>query len=66
MKKTKATRGLWSWLLGGGWAGGGSGGWARRSLTARRQRWCRAEPTSQHSTVSLRKDDPNLDQSRAG
>ena len=26
MKKTKATRGLWSWLLGGGWCGGGSGG----------------------------------------
>jgi len=26
MKKTKATRGLWAWLLGGGWAGGGSGG----------------------------------------
>ena len=26
MKKTKATRGLWTWLLGGGWCGGGSGG----------------------------------------
>jgi len=26
MKKTKATRGLWTWLLGGGWAGGGGGG----------------------------------------
>jgi hypothetical protein len=26
MKKTKATRGFWSWLIGGGWAGGGSGG----------------------------------------
>jgi len=26
MKKTKATRGLWTWLLGGGWCGGGGGG----------------------------------------
>jgi len=26
MKKTKATRGFLDWLLGGGWAGGGSGG----------------------------------------
>jgi len=26
MKKTKATRGFLSWLLGGGWAGGGVGG----------------------------------------
>jgi hypothetical protein len=26
MKKTKATRGLWTWLLGGGWCGGGAGG----------------------------------------
>jgi len=26
MKKTKATRGIWTWLLGGGWAGGGAGG----------------------------------------
>jgi len=26
MKKIKETRGLWEWLLGGGWAGGGGGG----------------------------------------
>jgi hypothetical protein len=26
MKKTKGTRGIWTWLLGGGWAGGGGGG----------------------------------------
>jgi hypothetical protein len=26
MKKTKATRGFLSWLLGGGWAGGGASG----------------------------------------
>jgi hypothetical protein len=26
MKKTKSTRGLWTWLLGGGWCGGGAGG----------------------------------------
>jgi hypothetical protein len=26
MKKTKATRGFLSWLLGGGWTGGGGGG----------------------------------------
>jgi hypothetical protein len=26
MKKTKATRGFLSWLLGGGWCGGGAGG----------------------------------------
>jgi len=26
MKKTKATRGFLSWLLGGGWCGGGVGG----------------------------------------
>ena len=26
MKKTKATRGFWTWMLGGGWCGGGAGG----------------------------------------
>jgi hypothetical protein len=26
MKKTKATRGIWAYLFGGGWCGGGSGG----------------------------------------
>jgi len=26
MKKTKATRGFLTWLLGGGWCGGGGGG----------------------------------------
>jgi len=26
MKKTKAGRGLWSWLLGSGWCGGGASG----------------------------------------
>jgi len=44
MKKTKATRGIWTWLLGGGWAGGGGGGWAatrtdpRTSLRGRSSR----------------------------
>jgi len=26
MKKTKTSRGLWTWLLGGGWSSGGGGG----------------------------------------
>jgi hypothetical protein len=26
MKKTQPTRGIWDWLLGGGWCGGGSNG----------------------------------------
>ncbi len=26
MKKTKAGRGFWSWVMGGGWSGGGSNG----------------------------------------
>jgi hypothetical protein len=26
MKKTKATRGFWTWLMGGGWSNTGSGG----------------------------------------
>jgi hypothetical protein len=25
MKKTKATRGFWTWLMGGGWSGTGGG-----------------------------------------
>jgi hypothetical protein len=26
MKKTKAARGFWTWLMGGGWSGAGGGG----------------------------------------
>jgi len=26
MKKTKSSRGFWTWLMGGGWSGTGGGG----------------------------------------